>query len=134
MARVDADRLADTAGELRAGFEAVAAGRLDDAGEALNALLPANGARPQLDRGPDGRRQVHFHGREDSFAVGWGAACATGLAMLLGGDLADRLGVCSAPACDRVYVDTSRSAARRFCSTACQNRTKAAAFRARHPR
>ncbi|WP_405875666.1 CGNR zinc finger domain-containing protein [Streptomyces xanthophaeus] len=33
--------------------------------------------------------------------------------------------------CDRVYADTSRNAARQFCSTACQNRTKAAAFRAR---
>ena len=45
--------------------------------------------------------------------------------------LADRLGVCDAARCDRVYVDTSRNGARRFCSTACQNRTKAAAFRTR---
>ena len=36
------------------------------------------------------------------------------------------------PSGDRVYVDTSRNATRRFCSTACQSRTKAAAFRARH--
>ncbi|WP_456236959.1 CGNR zinc finger domain-containing protein [Actinomadura physcomitrii] len=32
---------------------------------------------------------------------------------------------------DRVYVDTSRNGKRRFCSTACQNRVKTAAFRAR---
>ena len=32
---------------------------------------------------------------------------------------------------ERVYVDTSKNAKRRFCSTACQNRTKAAAFRQR---
>ena len=44
---------------------------------------------------------------------------------------AGRLGVCAAERCDRVYVDTSRNATRRFCSTACQSRTKAAAFRAR---
>jgi hypothetical protein len=31
-----------------------------------------------------------------------------------------------------VYVDTSRNGTRRFCSTSCQNRVKAAAFRARH--
>jgi predicted RNA-binding Zn ribbon-like protein len=43
----------------------------------------------------------------------------------------DRLGVCTAALCDRVYVDNSRSGTRRFCSTSCQNRVKAAAFRAR---
>ncbi|WP_235619177.1 CGNR zinc finger domain-containing protein [Embleya scabrispora] len=43
-----------------------------------------------------------------------------------------RLGLCGAPRCDRAYVDTSRNAGRQFCSTACQNRVKAAAFRARH--
>ena len=64
-------------------------------------------------------------------ASGWGAGCATGLAIVLGGDLYDRLGVCTAPHCDRVYVDTSRNGTRRFCSTACQNRVKAAAFRER---
>jgi len=41
------------------------------------------------------------------------------------------LGVCTAPRCDRVYVDTSRNGTRRFCSTACQNRVKAAVFRER---
>ncbi|MEV7190535.1 CGNR zinc finger domain-containing protein [Streptomyces sp. NPDC093510] len=49
----------------------------------------------------------------------------------MGSDLAGRLGVCRAPKCDRVYVDTSRNAARQFCSTACQSRVKAAAHRAR---
>jgi predicted RNA-binding Zn ribbon-like protein len=37
--------------------------------------------------------------------------------------------VCTAPHCDRVYVDTSRNGSKRFCSTACQNRVKAATFR-----
>jgi predicted RNA-binding Zn ribbon-like protein len=35
------------------------------------------------------------------------------------------------PECDRVFVDVSRNGTKRFCSTACQNRPKAAAFRAR---
>nr|WP_281353576.1 CGNR zinc finger domain-containing protein [Phytoactinopolyspora mesophila] len=56
---------------------------------------------------------------------------ATGLAVVLGNPVFDRLGICTAPMCDRVFVDTSRNGARRFCSTACQNRVKAAAFRAR---
>jgi len=44
---------------------------------------------------------------------------------------ADRIGTCSAAACDRAYVDVSRNGTKRFCSTACQNRAKTAAFRAR---
>ena len=51
--------------------------------------------------------------------------------MVLGSSAHDRLGVCSASACDRVYVDVSRNGTRRFCSIACQNRVKAAAFRER---
>jgi predicted RNA-binding Zn ribbon-like protein len=49
----------------------------------------------------------------------------------VGGPMAQRLGICSAPSCDRVFVDTSRNGTKRFCTTACQNRVKAAAFRAR---
>ena len=52
-------------------------------------------------------------------------------APLLGSDLRGRIGVCTAPRCDRVYVDASRNGTRRFCSTSCQNRVKTAAFRAR---
>jgi predicted RNA-binding Zn ribbon-like protein len=132
LALGEADRLAATARVLRTVFEAAAADRLDDAAPALNALLRDTGARPQLDRTPGEPWQVHFHGADDSYAVGWSAGCATGLAMALGGDYAGRLGVCAAPRCDRVYVDTSRNAGRQFCSTACQNRVKAAVFRARH--
>ncbi|MDI2124577.1 CGNR zinc finger domain-containing protein [Yinghuangia seranimata] len=127
----DAEHLARSAADLRRVFEAVAADRMDDAAGALNALLATSGARPLLGRAPDGPWRVHFHGADDSFATSWTAGCATGLAMLLGGELAGRLGVCQAAHCDRVYVDTSRNAGRQFCSTACQNRTKAAAYRAR---
>jgi predicted RNA-binding Zn ribbon-like protein len=51
--------------------------------------------------------------------------------VALGSDLGGRLGVCSAPACDRVYVDGSKNGTRRFCSTQCQSRVKAAVHRAR---
>ncbi len=131
LGREAADHLAATARTLRVVFEAVAEDRLDEAALALNTLLRESGARPQLDRVPGEPWQVHFHGADDSYAVGWSAGCATGLAMAIGGDYAGRLGVCAAPRCDRVYVDTSRNAGRQFCSTACQNRVKAAAFRAR---
>jgi predicted RNA-binding Zn ribbon-like protein len=82
-------------------------------------------ARPQLDRTDQGWN-LHFHGADDTLANGWAAGCASGLALALGSDLAGRLGVCAAPACDGVYVDASRNAQRRFCSPRCQSRVKAA--------
>ncbi|MFF0519844.1 CGNR zinc finger domain-containing protein [Actinomadura nitritigenes] len=126
-----AAELAAVARELRAVFEAVTAGDLDDAAERVNRLLEETQARPRLERHDGEPWHVHFHGVGDTITADWGASCATGLAVVLGGELYDRLGVCTAPHCDRVYVDTSRNGKRRFCSTACQNRVKTAAFRAR---
>lgn len=123
--------LTDAAQEMRAVFDAVAGGRTDQAAERVNALLRTSGARPQLDRVDGEPWQVHFHGAEDTLAVGWTAGCATALALALGSDLAGRLGVCTAPQCDRVYIDNSRNAVRHFCSDPCRSRVKAAAFRAR---
>ena len=131
---VTADEAAEfemIAGSLRAVFEAVADARLDDAAGEVNALLQFTGARPRLDRHDDEPWHLHFHGADESLVTGWAAGCATGLAVVLGSDLYGRLGVCTADRCDRVYVDTSRNGTRRFCSTTCQNRVKAAAFRAR---
>ena len=127
-----ADALVALAERLREVFACVDCDDARGAVRRLNALMRETGARPQLDRISGGERwHVHFHGQDDSLATGWAAGCSTGLALALGSDLAGRLGVCAAPRCDRVYVDTSRNARRRFCSTTCQNRVKAAAFRAR---
>lgn len=119
------------AARLRTVFEAA---DRDDVGEAVtvvNDMLEEYGARPRLDAAAGGGWTLHFHGRDPGLVVGWGAGVAVGLAMAIGSDLAGRIGVCSAPACDRVYVDTSRNGGRRFCSTRCQSRVKAAAHRAR---
>jgi predicted RNA-binding Zn ribbon-like protein len=121
---------ADLASALRVVFD-------DPGGEpsarTINRLLRDTGARPQLDPAAGGGWSVHFHGSDDTLATGWAAGCAVALALAVGSDLAGRLGVCQAERCDRVYVDRSRNGTKRFCSTACQNRVKAAAFRARHP-
>ena len=127
-----ARELAVTAGRLRAVFDAVDRGDVDAAAVTVNALLAQTGAHPQLDRHDGEPWHLHFHGATDSVAQGWAAGCATGLAVVLGTEMYDRLGICTAPRCDRVYVDVSRNGMRRFCSTACQNRVKSAAFRARH--
>jgi predicted RNA-binding Zn ribbon-like protein len=126
-----ADALIRHADRLRAVFEAADRGDERTAVRIVNALLRSSGARPQLDQLDGGGWHVHFHGRDDSLATGWAAGCASGLALALGSDLAGRLGVCAADRCDRVYVDTSKNATRRFCSTTCQNRVKTAAYRAR---
>jgi predicted RNA-binding Zn ribbon-like protein len=127
----EAEAFAAAGTSLRAVFDDVAAGREDDAARQVNWLLAEFGARPQLDRHDGEPWHLHFHGADDSMVSGWVAGCATGLAVVLGSDLSGRLGVCTADRCDRVYVDTSRNGTRRYCSTSCQNRVKAAAFRSR---
>lgn len=127
----EAGELAEVARALRGVFEAVARGDVDAAAISVNGLLAETDARPHLDRHDGEPWHLHFHGAGGTLAGNYAASCATGLAVVLGSDLHDRLGVCTAPHCDRVYVDTSRNGTRRFCSTACQNRVKTAAFRAR---
>ncbi|GII87604.1 hypothetical protein Ssi03_55940 [Sphaerisporangium siamense] len=124
-------RLARVAAELRVVFDAVEAGDVDTAALQVNRLLDRTQARPRLERHDGEPWHLHFHGPAGTVGDDWAAACATGLAIVLGGELYDRLGVCTAPHCDRVYIDTSRNGTRRFCSTTCQNRVKTAAFRAR---
>ncbi|MGY0388748.1 CGNR zinc finger domain-containing protein [Nocardioides sp. WG-D5] len=140
LARPDYDPLVDEASadgmvalaeSLRVVFEAAASGDVDTAATAVNALLREMGSVPQLDRARGGGWALHFHGREPDLVVGWGAGIAAGLALAIGSDLAGRLGVCQADPCNRVFVDTSKNAGRRFCSTRCQSRVKAAAHRAR---
>ncbi|MEV6281592.1 CGNR zinc finger domain-containing protein [Kribbella sp. NPDC051770] len=126
----DARRMATLAGRMRTVFEAAHSGELDKAAGEINALLLDTNARPQLDRREKGW-SLHFHGPDDGLVNGWAAGCAAGLALAVGSDLAGRLGVCDAPQCDRVFVDTSRNGQRRFCSPQCQSRVKAAAHRAR---
>lgn len=127
----DARMVAATVTEARRVIEDIDAGDLATAAKRTNVLLRRSGARPQLDAHGPGVWNLHFHGPDDTFGVGWSAGIAAGLAMALGTPDAGRLGVCRADRCDRVYLDTSRNGGRRFCSTRCQNRTKSAAHRAR---
>jgi predicted RNA-binding Zn ribbon-like protein len=127
----DARMVAATVTEARRVIEDIDAGDLATAAKRTNVLLRRSGARPQLDTHGPGVWNLHFHGPDDTFGVGWSAGIAAGLAMALGTPDAGRLGVCQADRCDRVYLDTSRNGGRRFCSTRCQNRTKSAAHRHR---
>ena len=127
----ETDELTRLAGRLRQVFAAVDGEDLDLAAREVNGLLEEYRPQPYLAR-HDGRTwQLHFHAPARGTEAAWGAGCATALAAVLASESWRRLGICSAPACDRVFVDLSRNGSRRFCSAACQNRTKAAALRAR---
>jgi predicted RNA-binding Zn ribbon-like protein len=122
------------AARLRPIFTATDEGDLDRAAEIVNHLLAEYRPVPYLARHDTEPWHLHFRSSAPGAEAGLGAGCATALATVLGSDDWDRLGVCSAPACDRVFVDLSRNGSRRFCSTGCQNRVKAAAFRERQAR
>lgn len=112
-------------------FEHAGVGDLDAAAGAANGLLQHYAPTPELTRHDGQPWHLHFHGTAKRDPSQWGGGVAVALATVVGSEYADRLGVCEAPRCDRVFVDVSRNGTRRFCSTACQNRVKAAAHRAR---
>ena len=126
-----ASALTALAEQVRAVFTASSSGDEASAASMVNDLLAEFGAVPRLDPAQGGGWTLHFHGRDPGVVAGWGAGIAAGLAMAIGSDLTGRLGVCEAKPCNRVYVDTSRNLGKRFCSTRCQSRVKAAAHRAR---
>jgi len=127
----EAESLARLAARLRTVFTAVDEGDVDRAAGIVNRLLEDYRPAPYLGR-HDGRTwHLHFHNTAPDTEPHWGAGFAAALASVVGSEAWRRLGICSASRCDRVFVDRSRNGSRRFCSTSCQNRTKAAAFRAR---
>jgi predicted RNA-binding Zn ribbon-like protein len=128
---LDVDDLYHLAVALRVVFEAAVVGETDRAAGAVNELLGRYQTTPRLIRHELEPWHLHFHSADRGLAAAWGAHCATGLAVAIGGGDLDRLGICAAIRCDRVYVDTSRNGSRRFCSASCLNRTKIAALRAR---
>lgn len=128
VAAGEAAELTRLADRLRPVFLAAEAGATDRVAELVNTLLADYRSEPRLSRHDGEPWHLHF---TSAAGTEWGAACATGLAVVVDGQATGRLGVCRADGCDRVYVDVSRNASRRFCSEACLNRTKVAAFRAR---
>jgi CGNR zinc finger len=124
----------DRAGlRLWAGYlhEVFAATNAAHAARVLNQLLDAVIAHPYI-TDHDGRGlHLHYAPPESSTLQRVQASTAMGLATLICDYGTSRLGVCRASGCERVYVDVSRNAQRRFCSDACANRTNVAAFRAR---
>lgn len=116
--------LAGLAGELADVF------RSHEPREVVNRLLAAVEVRPHLTDHDDRGHHLHYEAATADLVERVRANTLMGLAVLLC-DEHERIGTCDADRCARAWVDTSRNARRRFCSTACANRTHVAAHRAR---
>jgi predicted RNA-binding Zn ribbon-like protein len=134
LSRGDAPGFMSLARHLHRVFAAAAGGDIDAAAERLNDLLARHSAHPHLAK-EQGRWRLHHHPADAALVPMWTAICAEALARVISAGLHHRLGTCQRSGCGRVYFDTSKNGSRRFCSTTCQNRVKAAAFRHRraHP-
>lgn len=116
--------LAVLAGELAEVF------RGDDPREEVNRLLARVELQPHLTDHDDRGHHLHYEAASAGLVERVRANTLMGLAVLLC-DEHERIGTCDADRCQHAWVDTSRNARRRFCSTACANRTHVAAHRAR---
>lgn len=124
------DHLLDSARLLREAIYTLTMGRITgqalpaSARTVLNGIARLPAAAPEIDS--DGRARL----RSDASALL--AFVAREAVLLLGGEMADRVRQCEGDGCAILFLDTSRSGDRRWCSmAACGNRHKVAAFRRR---
>jgi predicted RNA-binding Zn ribbon-like protein len=128
--RSDLDAICGLRTEFREIFTACAAGNGAEAVDRLNSLLIRHPVHPQITN-HDGQ-PWHLHLTQGgSVADRYAAAAAMGLATLLTRLGPDRLGVCTALSCGAVFVDSSPSHSRRYCSERCSSRSNVTALRAR---
>ncbi|MGH3470840.1 MAG: CGNR zinc finger domain-containing protein [Nocardioidaceae bacterium] len=117
--------------ELRPVFEASDRGDGAQVVDLVNDLLDRHPVRPHIAGNDSQTWHLHVAQRGSTVAALVTAECVMGLATLVVDFGATRLGVCSAPTCDNVFVDTSPNKSRRYCSDRCSSRANVAAYRAR---
>lgn len=117
--------------DLRAVFEASAAGDQETVVELVNGLLARHPVSPYIAGHDSQTWHLHVAERGSSVAALVTAECTMGIAMLVVDYGATRLGVCSSDTCDSVFIDTSPNSSRRYCSDRCSSRANVAAYRAR---
>jgi len=124
----DLTRLRDHRDTLRRAFAGPTEGEVIDL---LNRTLADLHALPQL-TDHDGHWHWHYAPPGAGIADRVAATTSAALLTLIANGGHDRMRACSAEGCANVFVDLSRNGSRRYCSsTACGNRTHAAAYRAR---
>ncbi|MEU8265781.1 CGNR zinc finger domain-containing protein [Sphaerisporangium sp. NPDC049002] len=98
----------------------------------LNVLLDRTQITARLTEHDGFPLHVHYFAPGASVAEHLAADCGVALAHLLVEGEWERLRTCSAPDCDKVFVDESRNRSRVYCdSRTCGNRMHVAAYRAR---
>ena len=130
VSRGDLDAIRALRGEFRQIFAAAAAGNGGEAADRLNALLVQHPVHPYLLRHDDEPWHLHLS-QGGSIADRYAAGSAMGLAAIITQLGIDRLGICAAPGCEGVFIDTSTNRSRRYCSDRCVARANVTAFRAR---
>ncbi len=130
VTRRDLDAMLALRVEYREIFAAAASGNGSEAVERLNALLIQHPVHPQIFSHDDEPWHLHLT-QGGSVADRYAAGSAMGLATLITQLGLNRLGVCGAPSCQGVFIDTSTNRSRRYCSDRCASRANVTAFRAR---
>ena len=103
----------------------------DDAVDEVNDLLADARALPQLVRHDDLDWHIHATEIDAPLARRILVEAAMAFVDVIRADEMERLRVCDADDCESLYVDMSKNASRRFCSTRCGNRMAVRAYRAR---
>jgi len=115
--------------ELRAVFD-----ETDDAGAArrVNELLSAGHVTPRLSDHDGHGWHMHYSAPGATLAERFRLDAAMALAQVIAAGERERLQVCAAPGCPRVFVDSSRNRSKRYCDArTCGNRLHVAAYRER---
>ena len=103
----------------------------DAAAGLVNAMLAEAGALPQLVRHDAEDWHLHAVPREAPLARRVLVETAMAVVDVVRADELSRLSLCADDGCGGVVLDLTRNRSRRFCSTACANRSAVAAYRAR---
>ncbi len=123
---LDIDGLTHLATRLRRLFTAE---DLDTRVAILNDLIALYQPHPRIVDHDDQGYHLHYQPPGAGHLRGIGSSMTMALAMVICDFGAGRLGVC--PACDDIFVDTTRNGRQRFCSRPCANRVHVASHRAR---
>ncbi|WP_139417459.1 CGNR zinc finger domain-containing protein [Agromyces laixinhei] len=103
----------------------------DDVVIEVNSILEEANALPRLVRHDDLDWHVHATSQDAPLTERILVEAAMAFVDVIRADGMDRLRACEADDCDGIFVDLSKNASRRFCSTRCGNRMAARAYRAR---
>jgi predicted RNA-binding Zn ribbon-like protein len=103
----------------------------DEAAGLVNALLREGRALPQLVKHDGWDYHLHATSPQAPLADRMAVEAAMAFSDVIRAGQLDRLRRCAAPDCEQVHIDLSKNRSRRFCGTACANRTNVAAYRVR---